>query len=609
MLLILLLACADKGTPSESAPPDTGCPGGGEVARWHEDGDADGHGDPAVFVESCDQPAFWVSAGDDCDDADASAHPGATETCDGVDDDCDSEIDEGLETGTWWDDADGDGFGDPATQTTGCSPPEHPVDNADDCDDADNLTYPGAPETCGDGRYNDCGLVSESCGLSGVVSVAAAAATLYGEAEDARAGQALAGAGDLDGDGALDLLVAAPEDPAGGLSAGAVYLVQGPLAPTMILGESAAKLVGERANAYTGLALAAGDADGDGFPDVLVGAPGVPTSAGQGVVSLVQGPVSGELGLEEADLRYEGPEGSGLLGGALTMADVDGDGDLDLLLADPYGQTDGVAAGWIALVAGPVGADSALEGAPRLWGEDEGDYAGVALAAGTDLDGDGVPDLAVGAAYQGEAGVSAGATYLLYGPLTEERALADADARWLGEDEGDFAGRALCAGDLDGDGLADLAVGGAGSDVAGDGAGAVWLVYGPAGGGGSLSDAEVRWLGELDHDAVGQELAIAGDVDADGRQDLLIGAPGEDSAGAFAGAAYLVLGPAAGGGDLSAARAKILGLDRNDSAGIAVAGPGDVDADGLDDLGVGAYAVDTVADWAGAAYLIPGAGY
>ena len=98
-------------------------------------------------------------------------------------------------------------------------------------------------------------------------------------------------------------------------------------------------------------------------------------------------------------------------------------------------------------------------------------------------------------------------------------------------------------------------------------------------------------------------------MDLDGLDDLLVGAPGEDTGGEFAGAAYLLAGPAMESAVLSAAGVMFHGVTGGDSAGIAVAGPGDVDGDGRPDLLIGANGVDTGADWAGAAYLMSGAGY
>lgn len=97
----------------------------------------------------------------DCDDGDPSAHPGAVEVCDGVDQDCDGTADDGV-TSTFYDDDDGDGYGDAGATVEACAAPGGYVANADDCDDARADTFPGAADDQGDGLDNDCdGAVDE----------------------------------------------------------------------------------------------------------------------------------------------------------------------------------------------------------------------------------------------------------------------------------------------------------------------------------------------------------------------------------------------------------------------------------------------------------------
>ena len=121
---------------------------------WYADADSDGYGDPKVSIETCDPDQGYVATGDDCDDTDAAAFPGSKEVCDEADNDCDGTIDEGV-TGYWFEDADGDGFGDDDTVTESCGAPSGYVITNADCDDTDDTIHPDADEIC-DGIDNDC---------------------------------------------------------------------------------------------------------------------------------------------------------------------------------------------------------------------------------------------------------------------------------------------------------------------------------------------------------------------------------------------------------------------------------------------------------------------
>jgi hypothetical protein len=114
-----------------------------------EDADGDGYGRHCSL--------------EDCDDDDASVHPGAAERCDGVDQDCDGQIDEGLQTKPWYADTDGDGYGNPAVSEPRCGPTAGWASNPDDCDDEASDVYPGALELC-DLKRQDCDrAIDEQC--------------------------------------------------------------------------------------------------------------------------------------------------------------------------------------------------------------------------------------------------------------------------------------------------------------------------------------------------------------------------------------------------------------------------------------------------------------
>jgi hypothetical protein len=126
------------------------------TTTWYADADGDGHGDASSAKESCVTPVGYVTSSDDCDDTEATSYPGASETCDDLDNDCDGVIDDSpVDPTTWYVDADGDGYGDPSSSTTSCDAPVGYVSNDDDCLPADSSAYPSAVEYC-DGVDDDC---------------------------------------------------------------------------------------------------------------------------------------------------------------------------------------------------------------------------------------------------------------------------------------------------------------------------------------------------------------------------------------------------------------------------------------------------------------------
>jgi hypothetical protein len=148
-------------------------------STWYADVDGDGYGDLASSTLACNMPVGYVANSTDCNDANASINPGATEACNGIDDDCDGSIDEGLTFLTYYVDADGDGYGDAsATGVSSCSPIVGSVANNSDCNDNNAAINPAALEVC-DGIDNDCNGLTDD-GLTFVTYYADADADSYG---------------------------------------------------------------------------------------------------------------------------------------------------------------------------------------------------------------------------------------------------------------------------------------------------------------------------------------------------------------------------------------------------------------------------------------------
>jgi len=130
--------------------------GEGAVPVW-PDRDGDGFGDAQSASHlACAAGPAESTVGGDCADADEAVHPDATETCDGIDEDCDGEVDEGLPRPIWYPDRDRDGYGRPGDAVRSCVRPDGHVGNALDCDDRRQTVFPGAPDVPYDDLDADC---------------------------------------------------------------------------------------------------------------------------------------------------------------------------------------------------------------------------------------------------------------------------------------------------------------------------------------------------------------------------------------------------------------------------------------------------------------------
>lgn len=355
-------------------------------------------------------------------------------------------------------------------------------------------------------------------------------------------GQCLAAPGDVDGDGHPDLLVSMIVDSSPEQS-GVVRALSG-VDGSLIFGVPTEKVSSEDVTVRR-----LGDLDGDGFPDLMLSV----WKSQNPRVEVWSARTASQL------MSFE-PDGSGYWAfGAIldTLGDFDRDGVPDLLA--------GTGSEMLVLAGHPGVEPTLVQPTVLSVSGAAGDRLGASLARLGDLDGDGREDFACGAPG------GAGAVRLVsghHGDTLTSFAGTELDA--------DFGGSLALAGDLDGDGLADLLVGAPRADSSGTDAGAVQML--------SMSTGAALWSasGLAAGDRFGSALAAVGDVNLDGVPDVLVGAPLADAPLLDSGAAWLLDGAS------GAVLRSWAGTATEDEFGRGVTGPGDIDGDGTPDLAVGA---------------------
>ncbi|MEQ1743082.1 MAG: integrin alpha, partial [Candidatus Nitrotoga sp.] len=388
-------------------------------------------------------------------------------------------------------------------------------------------------------------------------------------------------------------------------------------------GSNGFRLDGETENDRSGRSVSnAGDVNGDGFDDVIVGAFGAdPSSIFSGSSYVVFGQASGFRATMDLS-SLNGNNGFRLDGevydfsgrSVSTAGDVNGDGFDDVIVSASSANQNGYESGSSYVVFGQASGFSAtmdlssLNGSNgfRLDGEAASDLSGESVSSAGDVNGDGFDDVIVGALFANPNGKDSGSSYVVFGRASGFSAAMDLSSlngsngfRLDGEANRDYSGRSVStAGDVNGDGFDDLIIGAYGTSSS-------YVVFGKASSFSAAMDLSsldgsngFRLDGAAD-DYSGGSVSTAGDVNGDGFDDVIVGAPFVNSNGSYSGSSYVVFGQASGFSatmDLSTLNGsngfRLDGEAKFDLSGWSVSTAGDVNGDGFDDLIVGASGTD-----------------
>ncbi|HND31796.1 MAG TPA: MopE-related protein, partial [Myxococcota bacterium] len=563
------------------------------LQTWYQDGDGDGYGSSGVSTTACTAPAGYVADSSDCNDANAGISPADAEICDAAntDEDCDGLADNNdpSATGktTYYQDSDSDGYGSTTTQTV-CDAGSGYVSSSGDCNDSSAAISPGDAEVCGDGVDNNCsGTTDEGCSVrtwTGAHSTSEYDLKIYGNDANDFFGYSIA-AGDLNGDGLADLVVGAPQDEYS--TAYSAYGVTYVYAGALNSGVVEVSTASDDAYLYS---------TSSSFTDFGEAVWVLPDVNGDGLDELAI--AGGDTGTNWDIFMYRG----GVVSGNVTISssyytglnctDMSGVGNLY------SATTQDLACGYVAstTAAGLVWVYGDASGTVlvTLNGEQSGDYAGHSIDFEHDFDGDGTNDALVGAWGNDTATTNAGAAYVVYGPLNGSFSLSGADSKIVGLGSSAYLGIEVAGGDMDGDGVDEIFLGSPNFDYSTRvNAGAILVFNQPPSGTMSVSTCDWAIYGENASDQLGGQSITFGDVDGDSSTDMLVSSYVDDGTATDAGAGWLIYGPTTTNQDLlTDYGARWRGEGAYYYAGYDARIAGDTNGDGFDEVVLAGYLAD-----------------
>ncbi|MEL6349175.1 MAG: putative metal-binding motif-containing protein [Myxococcota bacterium] len=571
---------------------------------WYEDKDNDGYGglgeDP---IAVCQRPSGYSGTNDDCDDTTATVRPDAAELCDGVDNDCDTLVDDTdpdiADAGSYAPDADIDGYGssNPDDIVIACLQPSNFVLDTSDCDDTNAAINPDGTDYI----YND--------GVDGNCDDEDGEQIDMDDAVISVVGDLLTGDDtllcDVDGDDLMDLVVSSPFYRATAYQGrvGIWYGAEESWGPDMEIDD--ADTVIATTQQFMGFGVACGDFNGDSVDDLAIGRGEIQylTTYDETYEILVYNGStdgwSGSLNDDDADIRLESElgvqeDGLSVLSMVFTAGDVDMDGDDELLVNHPTEYNPGtiyaltVSDGnlWVVDPAEASGSVQMSDYVTHRITPDVTD--GISsFSVIDDYDGDSNSDLLIGQSiWEDASGTITGAAHLLPGPATGN--VDDLGyCSYVGPEEAGLGIQSI-VGDFDGDGDDDLMVSAPGAEDADAtvGVGKLYMFSDVSSltdsGASADSSADASFIGENENGLLGGLMETMNDIDGDGYDEIVVLEVGDS-------ALHVLSGAALTGEDVTVSDALIISFDLGSTyVNFRDLNVGDIDGDGMDDILLGA---------------------